>query len=126
MFLQENSFLRIKWGHTICVSPFIGLDETRFLTENLSDINLEHFLHDLVLQRAVVRSLEIIGEAVKNTPQELQDKYPEVEWRKMAATRNRLIHGYFSVDFELVWDIVANKITVLQQQIKYVLSQEER
>ena len=44
----------------------------------------------------------------------------------MAATRNRLIHGYFSVDFELVWDIVANKITVLQQQIKYVLSQEER
>ncbi len=102
------------------------LDETRFLTENLSDINLERFLHDPVLQRAVVRSLEIIGEAVKNTPQELQDKYPEVEWRKMAATRNRLIHGYFSVDFELVWDIVANKITALQQQIKHILSQEER
>ena len=101
-------------------------DETRFLTENLSDINLERFLHDPVLQRAVVRSLEIIGEAVKHTPPELQDKYPEVEWRKMAATRNRLIHGYFSVDFELVWDVVANKITALQQQIKHILSQEER
>ena len=101
------------------------LDETRFLTENLADSNLELFLRDPILQRAVVRSLEIIGEAVKNTPHELQEKYPEIEWRKMAATRNRLIHGYFSVDFELVWDIVVNKIPALQQQIEHILSQEE-
>ena len=101
------------------------LDETRFLTENLSNINLELFLRDPILQRAVVRSLEIIGEAVKNTPHELQERYPDVEWRKMAATRNRLIHGYFSVDFELVWDIVLNKIPTLQQQVEHILSQEE-
>jgi len=82
-------------------------------------------LRDPVLQRAAVRSLEIIGEAVKNTPQNPREKYPEVEWRKMAATRNRLVHGYFSVDFELVGDIVANKIPTLQQQIEHILSQEE-
>jgi uncharacterized protein with HEPN domain len=101
------------------------LDETRFLTENLSDIKLELFLRDPVLQRAVVRSLEIIGEAVKKTPQKLQEKYPEVEWRKIAATRNRLIHGYFSVDFELVWDIIENKIPGLQKQIEHILNLED-
>ncbi len=100
------------------------LDETRFLIENLVGCNLDCFLRDPILQRAVVRSLEIIGVAVSKTPHELKEKYPEVEWRKMAATRNRLIHGYFSVDFELVWDIVVNKIPTLQQQIGHILSQE--
>ena len=100
------------------------LDETRFLIDNLADCDLEHFMQDPVLQRAVVRSLEVIGEAVKNIPADLVEKYPDVEWRKMAATRNRLIHGYFSVDLELVWDIFESKIANLQQQIEHIQSIE--
>jgi len=57
--------------------------------------------------------------------QNLREEYPEVEWREMATTRNRLIHEYFSVDFELIWDIVANTPPTLQQQIEHILSQEE-
>jgi len=97
------------------------LDETQFLGKNLGAISFEQFLGDPVL-----RSLEVIGEAVKKIPADIQKKYPDVEWRKMAATRNRLIHGYFSVDYELVWDIVENKIPVLQKQIDHILRQEQR
>ena len=100
------------------------LDETRFLINNLNSINLDQFLRDPVLQRAAIRSLEIIGEAVKNIPTELQEKYTNVEWRQMAAPRNPLIHGYFSVDFELVWDIIEHKIPDLQKQIEEILNLE--
>ncbi len=102
------------------------LDETRFLIENSSHISFEQFQCDPVLQRATIRSLEIIGEAVKNIPTDIQEKYPDVEWRKMAATRNRLIHEYFSVDFELVWDIIENKIPGLQKQIEEILNLEDQ
>ena len=83
-------------------------------------------MRDPVLQRACVRSVEVIGEAVKNIPPELREKHPDVEWRKMAATRDRLIHGYFSIDFELVWDIVQHKIPFLNRQIEAILDQENR
>ena len=68
-----------------------------------------------------MRSLEIIGEAVKNLPDEFKLAHPQIEWRKIAATRDRLIHGYFSVDFEIVWDVVVNKIPDLEEEIKKLL-----
>ena len=102
------------------------LDETRFLLEHLSPCSLDQIMRDPVLQRAVVRSIEIIGEAVKNIPPEYREQHPQVEWKKMAATRDRLIHGYFCVDFELVWDIVQHKIPFLNRQIETILDQENR
>lgn len=99
------------------------LDETRYLLNVSDGVNLAAFQADETLKRAVVRSLEIIGEAVKNLPDDFKAANPRIEWRKMAATRNRLIHGYFSVDFEIVWDVVMNKIPVLHEEIKKLLSQ---
>lgn len=99
------------------------LDETTFLVEHVGSCHPDHFMRDPVLHRAAIRSIEIIGEAVKNLPEELLVKYPEVEWRKMAATRNRLIHGYFSVDIELVWDIVVSKIPALKNQIEKIIDE---
>ncbi|MCF6177795.1 MAG: DUF86 domain-containing protein [Geopsychrobacter sp.] len=101
------------------------LDETQFIIENSTNTGFDKFQQDPILQRAFIRSLEIIGEAVKNISIDMQEKYPNVEWRKMAATRNRLIHRYFSVDLELVWDIVMHKIPALQQQVEYILGQEK-
>lgn len=68
-----------------------------------------------------MRSLEIIGEATKKVPEDFRAKHPTVEWRAMAAMRDRLIHDYFGVDFELVWDVVQRRVPELRTQIASIL-----
>jgi len=99
------------------------LIETEYLLQTAQPLTLSTFLADQTLQRAFVRSLEIIGEAVKNLPENFKADHPDLDWRLMAGTRDRLIHGYFSVDFELVWDIVQNKIPPLDAGIRRILQQ---
>jgi len=66
-------------------------------------------LDDETLKRAFVRSIEIIGEAVKKIPSDFKQKYSHIEWRTMAGMRDKLIHDYFGIDYEIVWDVVTNK-----------------
>ena len=101
------------------------IDETRYLTEQTQGLAKDEFLHDETLKRAFVRSLEIIGEATKQIPDNLKQKYSHVEWRAMAGMRDRLIHGYFGVDYDVVWDAATNKVPVLNQQIEEILRSEE-
>lgn len=68
-----------------------------------------------------MRSLEIIGEAAKNVSREVRERYPNVEWKAMGRMRDRLIHGYFGVDYDIVWDVVANKIPILREEIRSAL-----
>lgn len=100
------------------------LVETEYLLKTSCHLSQNDFLADETLQRAFVRSLEIIGEAVKNLPDYIKTRYPDPDWRRMAGTRDRLIHGYFCVDFELVWDIVQNKIPPLHTSIQGILNIE--
>ena len=68
-----------------------------------------------------VRNLEIIGEAAKNIPLEIKEKYPDIEWNKIAALRNILIHEYFGIDIEILWDIIKNKLPDLKKKVSHLL-----
>jgi uncharacterized protein with HEPN domain len=101
------------------------VDEVNFVLKHTSGLTEEKFLEDETLTRAVVRSLEIIGEATKKLPQEFKAQYPNVEWKKMAGTRDVLIHEYFGVDWEIVWDIITTKLPSIGDEIKTILDDFE-
>ena len=102
------------------------LAETEYLTNASAGTSRAAFLADEKLERAFVRSLEIIGEAVKQIPDDFRAGYPLVEWRKMAGTRDKLIHDYLGVDYELVWDIVESKIADLRRAMEEIVAKEKR
>jgi len=97
------------------------LDEATYLQNQVQTLNRAQFLGNETYQRAFVRSLEIIGEATKHLPMDFRESYDHVAWREMAGMRDHLIHGYFGVDYEIVWDVVTNQIPVLGQQIQKIL-----
>jgi len=89
----------------------------------VAGITREQFAADGRTLDAVARNLEIIGEAVKNLPPEIRAQHPEVEWRKLAGLRDILIHQYFGIDTEIMWDIIENKLSVVEEHVRRILSQ---
>ena len=77
---------------------------------------------DEQLSLAVVRLLEILGEAAKNVSEDLRKDYHDIPWRQIAGTRDRLIHGYFDVDLDIVWQIISTDLPVLAAQLEKALS----
>ncbi len=83
-------------------------------------LSYEDFSKNTLIVDAVVRNLEIIGEAVKKIPTDIKKKYPYIGWRKIAGLRDILIHEYFGINLEIVWDVVINKLPELKVSIKKV------
>jgi uncharacterized protein with HEPN domain len=97
--------------------------EINFLISQTENIDYEKFASNDLLTRAVERSLEIIGEAVKNIPEDIRTLYPLIEWRDIAGMRDKLIHHYFGIDYEIVWSVLKNEIPELKQTIEFIIKQ---
>lgn len=97
------------------------LDAMDAIEEFTRDMDYNQFLADRRTRNAVERNLEIIGEAVRHVPDSVRAQFPEVEWRKIAGMRDRIIHGYFGIDYVLVWETIKVHIPATRPQIERVL-----
>lgn len=84
------------------------------------------FQNNPLVADAVARNLGIIGEAVKKLPADLKRKHPEIEWKKIAGLRDLLVHEYFGINMEIIWDITTNKIPQLKESIKKITKELKR
>jgi len=89
----------------------------------IDELTYDEFIKDRKTLNAVVRSIEIIGEASKNIPESVKAKYPELPWKQMAGMRDKLIHAYFGVDTETLWKAAKNNIPSLKASIEEMLKE---
>ena len=89
-------------------------------------MDMAAFVEDARTYHAVLRNLELIGEAASHVPPEVRDAFPEIDWRRMVGLRNRLAHAYFHIDDDIVWDIVAKDIPRLLPQLRHLIETAER
>ena len=89
------------------------------------DSSYESLIVDEMRLDAIVRNFEIIGEATGKIPQDIKNKYPQIEWRKIADFRNVLAHEYFGIDYEIMWEIIKDKLPSLRKEIEKMLATEK-
>ncbi|HOY56733.1 MAG TPA: DUF86 domain-containing protein [Candidatus Paceibacterota bacterium] len=97
--------------------------EAEFLSMHAAQVTPEKLLEDEVMKRAFVRSVEVIGEAAKKVPEETRQELADLEWKKMAGMRDKLIHDYGGVDYLIVWDVARNKAPALAARLKPAIQQ---
>ena len=100
----------------------MGCDKIQRYTGGL---DCESFLEDEKTFDAVLRNLEIIGEATRHIPESVKELYPQVDWYNIAGFRNIVAHEYFGVDFDILWDIIQHHVPALGEQIAFILAQEK-
>lgn len=95
------------------------------IAEYIHGLTFIEFKHDYRTVDAVIRNFEIIGEASRNLPLAIKEKYPYVPWSEMYLLRNKVSHDYFGVDYEIIWDVASNYLPENQLQIEEVLRNEK-
>ena len=102
------------------------LDSIRAIENFSRNLSKEELTSNRLKQSAIVREIEVIGEAVKNISKNLKERYSEVKWKDIAGTRDKMIHHYFGVDLNIVWDIINKDLKVLKKQIIEIKKQIKR
>jgi len=94
------------------------LESIEEIEKNIQHLTEDEFLANTTIQDAVIRRLEIIGEATKNLPKSFKSKHPDIEWRKIAGLRDVIVHGYFRLSLKLVWKITQKNTPELKIKIR--------
>lgn len=102
------------------------IEYTKLIEDNISGINKEQFIKDRNLIDATVRRLEVIGEAVKNIPDEFRNKHPSIPWSKIAGFRDIIIHAYFKIDLDLTWEVIKKDLPKLKKDIERILNSMQK
>jgi uncharacterized protein with HEPN domain len=87
-------------------------------------VNYQKFIENRMLRNAVVRSLEVLGEASKGIPDEIREKYSQIPWKRISGMRDKLIHNYFGVDYEMVWNVVIERLPEIKSPLESILKEE--
>ncbi len=102
------------------------IDSIKDIEKFTKGMNFEDFKKDKKTVNAVIRSLEVIGEAAKNISQDLKDKFSDIPWKEMAGMRDKLIHEYHGVDLEIVWTVMKEELPPLKPKIEKVLKDVDK
>jgi uncharacterized protein with HEPN domain len=101
------------------------LEHAKFSIEFSENISFESFKNDPKTAFAIVRTLEVVGEASNRVPEKLKEKYSDLPWHKIRGLRNRIVHNYDDIDYEIVWNIVKIELPKLIQQIEAIIDEIE-
>ena len=93
------------------------LDSINAIEKFSKDMNKKELISNRLKQSAIIREIEIIGEAVRNISKNLKNKHPEIEWKEIVGTRDKMIHHYFGVDLNIIWNIIKNNLPDLKNKI---------
>ncbi len=102
------------------------LENIKKIENSTKNLKKEDFDKSPDIQDATIRRIEVIGESVKNIPEDFRQKYPDVEWRKIAGSRDVIIHQYFGINLERIWKVVKDELPELEENINEILDKERK
>lgn len=113
----------MKKDSSIFLEHILGsIEKIEAFSKNLSKEDLSK---SELNQYAIIRAIEVIGEAAKNLPDSLKNKYSRIPWKEIVGTRDKIIHHYFGVDLDVIWDIIKGDLPTLKKEIKKILEEKE-
>lgn len=114
----------MKRDHSLYIKDI--LDAIQRIEDFVRDITFEEFVQDDKTSSAVLRKLEIIGEATKKIPADTRKSHSQIPWKEMAGMRDKIIHFYFGVDYEIVWKVIQERLPEILQEMKRILRELEK